>query len=43
MEFAAYAPDRRVTLSFPSPFPRSEPATIVTEGGTVASSSASSR
>jgi len=33
MEFAAYAPDRRVTLSFPSPFLRSEPATIVTEGG----------
>jgi predicted dehydrogenase len=33
MEFAAYAPDRRVTLSFPSPFLRSEPATLVTEGG----------
>jgi predicted dehydrogenase len=33
MEFAAYAPDRRVTLSFPSPFLRNEPATIVTEGG----------
>jgi predicted dehydrogenase len=33
MEFAAYAPDRRVTLSFPSPFLRSEPATIITEGG----------
>jgi predicted dehydrogenase len=33
MEFAAYAPDLRVTLSFPSPFLRSEPATIVTEGG----------
>jgi len=33
MEFAAYAPDRRVTLSFPSPFLRSEPATILTEGG----------
>lgn len=33
MEFAAYAPDRRVTLSFPSPFLRSEPATITTEGG----------
>jgi predicted dehydrogenase len=33
MEFAAYAPDRRVTLTFPSPFLRSEPATITTEGG----------
>jgi hypothetical protein len=31
-EFAAYAPDRRVTLSFPSPFLRNEPATIVTRG-----------
>jgi predicted dehydrogenase len=33
MEFAAFAPDQRVTLSFPSPFLRSEPATIITEGG----------
>ena len=33
MEFAAYAADRRVTLLFPSPFLRSEPATITTEGG----------
>jgi predicted dehydrogenase len=33
MEFAMYAPDRRVTLSFPSPFLRNEPSTIVTEGG----------
>jgi predicted dehydrogenase len=33
MEFALYAPDRRVTLSFPSPFLRSEPATIEIEGG----------
>jgi len=33
MEFALYAPDRRVTLSFPSPFLRSEPAVLVTEGG----------
>jgi predicted dehydrogenase len=33
MEFAAYGPDRRVTLSFPSPFLRNEPATITTEGG----------
>ena len=33
MEFALYAPGRRVTLSFPSPFLRSEPAVLVTEGG----------
>lgn len=33
MEFALYGPDRRVTLSFPSPFLRDEPATLVTEGG----------
>jgi predicted dehydrogenase len=33
MEFALYAPDRRVTLSFPSPFLRNEPATIEIEGG----------
>jgi predicted dehydrogenase len=33
MEFAAYAPDQRVTLSFPSPFLRNEPATLITEGG----------
>ncbi|HET9896105.1 MAG TPA: Gfo/Idh/MocA family oxidoreductase [Streptosporangiaceae bacterium] len=33
MEFAMYAPDRRVTLSFPSPFLRNEPASVVTEGG----------
>jgi predicted dehydrogenase len=33
MEFAAYGPDLRVTLSFPSPFLRSEPASITTEGG----------
>ena len=33
MEFALYAADRRVTLSFPSPFLRNEPSTLVTEGG----------
>ena len=33
MEFALYAPDRRVTLSFPSPFLRNEPTTIEIEGG----------
>ena len=33
MEFALYAPDRRVTLSFPSPFLRSEPTVLEIEGG----------
>ncbi len=33
MEFALYAPDRRVTLSFPSPFLRNEPAVLAIEGG----------
>jgi predicted dehydrogenase len=33
MEFALFAPDRRVTLSFPSPFLRNEPATVVVEAG----------
>lgn len=33
MEFAFFAPDRRVTLSFPSPFLRNEPAHVVVEGG----------
>ena len=33
MEFALYAPDRRVTLSFPSPFLRNEPAVLEIEGG----------
>lgn len=33
MEFALYGPDRRVTLSFPSPFLRSAPATVeIVEG-----------
>jgi predicted dehydrogenase len=33
MEFAAFAPDTRATLSFPSPFLRNEPCSLVTEGG----------
>jgi predicted dehydrogenase len=33
MEFALYAPDRRVTLSFPSPFLRNEPSSLIVEGG----------
>ncbi len=33
MEFAVYAPDRRVCLSFPSPFLRNEPAVLDIEAG----------
>ena len=33
MEFAFYAPDRRLTLSFPSPFLRSMPTLLTIEGG----------
>jgi predicted dehydrogenase len=33
MEFALYAPDRRLTLTFPSPFLRNEPAMLEIEGG----------
>jgi predicted dehydrogenase len=33
MEFALYAPDRRLTLTFPSPFLRNEPATLEIEDG----------
>jgi predicted dehydrogenase len=33
MEFAVYAPNRRVTLSFPSPFLRSEPSLLEIEDG----------
>ena len=33
MEFALFAPNRRVTLSFPSPFLRSEPCTLTVEAG----------
>jgi predicted dehydrogenase len=33
MEFALYAPGERLTLTFPSPFLRNEPATLAIEGG----------
>jgi len=33
MEFAVYAPDRRLRLAFPSPFLRNEPAVVEIEGG----------
>jgi predicted dehydrogenase len=33
MEFAFYGPDRRLTLSFPSPFLRSAPTLLTIEGG----------
>jgi predicted dehydrogenase len=33
MEFALYAPDRRVTLAFPSPYLRNEATTLRIEGG----------
>ena len=33
MEFAFYSPERRVTLSFPSPFLRSMPTTLIIEDG----------
>jgi len=33
MEFAFYSPERRITLSFPSPFLRSMPSTLVLEDG----------
>ena len=33
MEFALYSPDRRLTLSFPSPFLRSMPTLLVSEAG----------
>ena len=33
MEFAFYALDRRLTLSFPSPFLRSAPTLLMTEAG----------
>ena len=41
MEFAFYAPDRRLTLSFPSPFLRSAPTRLITEAGAPASPSSS--
>ena len=34
MEFALYTPDRRLTLSFPSPFLRSAPTLLIDETGT---------
>jgi predicted dehydrogenase len=34
MEFALYAPDRRLRLTFPSPFLRNEPAMLEIESGT---------
>ena len=37
MELAFYAPDRRLTLSFPSPFLRSMPTLLQIEGGETAS------
>jgi len=37
MEFALYAPDRRLRLAFPSPFLRNEPAVLEIEGGDLAS------
>ena len=33
MEFAVYAPDRRVTLAFGSPYLRNEPCALIVEGG----------
>jgi predicted dehydrogenase len=34
MEFAAFSPERRLTLSFPSPYLRNAPATFTEESGT---------
>lgn len=33
MEFGLYAPSRRLTLSFPSPYLRNQPARLIIEGG----------
>jgi predicted dehydrogenase len=41
MEFAFYSPERRVTLSFPSPFLRSMPTLLITEDGEARSPRAS--
>ena len=41
MEFALYSPDRRLTLSFPSPFLRSMPTLLVSEDGEARSSRSS--
>jgi len=35
MEFACYGPEKRVTLSFPSPFLRSAPTLLEVEGGEI--------
>ena len=40
MEFALYAPDRRLKLTFPSPFLRSSPATLEIEDGAAGSARA---
>ncbi len=40
MEFALYAPERRLTLTFPSPFLRNEPATLEIENGAAGSARA---
>ena len=40
MEFALYAPDRRLRLMFPSPFLRNEPATLEIEDGAAGSARA---
>lgn len=37
-EFAFFAPERRAALAFPSPFLRSEPTTLVLEGGDIGTS-----
>lgn len=41
MDFAMYAPNRRVSLSFPSPFLRSAPTVITVEAGVPGSAQAS--
>ena len=41
MEFAFYSPDRRLTLSFPSPFLRSAPTMLISETGTPGAASSS--
>jgi predicted dehydrogenase len=40
MEFSFFAPDRRLTLSFPSPFLRSMPSLLITETGECGSAQA---
>jgi predicted dehydrogenase len=41
MEFAFYSPNRRLTLSFPSPFLRNAPTILVSETGTPGTASSS--